>query len=232
MLQTDRGTLDCCDTDLLCSLCTNATRLSSLILPRLNRTPTDPDIYSNRKIKIPDISSSHPEKLLSDDNRLKRTRTGSLNEHMLRIPQVEITTADYTSIDGVIVNNIDNTLLTVRQCIDPYTPESAESHSPNIGASSISDLSNEIIDVLTSDTDVISNKINRDRSVSPTQLKNRLDKLLNDKSMPELQRLNSESCVSDSSKGNSCFALKCYNFCRRKARKFKCNCNFTKCFTS
>lgn len=234
MLQTDRGMLDCCDSDLPCSLCASATRIPSvLILPRLHRAPTDPDLYSSKKIKTPDISSSHPEKLLSDDNRMKRTRTGSLNEIILRIPHVEITTADYSSIDGIFVNNIDNTLLSVRQCIDPYTPESADSHSPNVEQSSGS-ASNEIIDILESNVDSKSNKINRDRSVSPSQLKHRLDKLISNESGAQLQRLDSrESCKSDSSmRGRFCFALKCYGFCRRKASKVKCDCSLANCCTS
>lgn len=233
MLQSDRGTLDCCNTQFPCTICASATRLPStlsLLPPRLPRMPTDPDLYANKKLKLPDISCSHPDKF-TEDSRLKRTRTGSLNETMLRIPHVEITSADYCSYDGIYVNDIDNTLLCVRQCVDPYTPESIDSHSPNVEASSGSDLSNEIID-LTKST-----KLSRDRSVSPTQLKSRLDKLLNNKDevkpIPELQRLNSrESCKSEGSKkgGLCCLALKCYGFCRRRARKVKCDCTgLTKC---
>ncbi|XP_037295877.1 uncharacterized protein LOC115449445 isoform X2 [Manduca sexta] len=246
MLQSDRGTLDCCDTILPCSICVNATRFPSTLpltfphytplMPRLRRLPTDPDLLSNKKLKLPDISGSHPDKLLSDDNRMKRTRTGSLNEKILRIPHVEITRADYCSYDRIYVNDVDNTLLTVRQCVDPYTPESIDSHSPNVEASSGSDITDLGDDL--GEIDLKSTKVNRDRSVSPTLLKNRLDKLLSDKekSIPELQRLDSrESCGSDGSKkgGLCCLALKCYGFCRRRARKVKCECSgLTKCCTS
>ncbi|KOB70055.1 Type I inositol-1,4,5-trisphosphate 5-phosphatase [Operophtera brumata] len=126
------------------------------------------------------------------------------------------------SFDGIFVNEIDSTLLSVRPCLDPYTPESIDSHSPNVEASSSSDLEINIEP---------KKKLNRDRSVSPTQLKNRLDKLLIvDRTIPELQRLNSrESCKSDGSSKGVCFALKCYGFCRRKARKVKCRCSFSCC---
>ena len=158
---------------------------------------------------------------------------------MLRIPDVEITSADYCSYDGVYVNDIDNTLLCVRRCVDPYTPESIESqsHSPNVEASSGSEVSVEVTEEVSNSK---SSKLNRDRSVSPTQLKSRLDKLLSSKDekvkvIPELQRLNSrESCKSEGSKkgGLCCLALKCYGFCRRRARKVKCDCSgFTKCCT-
>lgn len=164
-------------------------------LPR--RLPTDPDL-SKSTLTLPEI----------------RTRTGSLNEQLFRIPHVEITTVDYTSIDGLFVNDIDSTLLTVRQCLDPYTPESIDSHSPNVEVSS-DDVESEAKKIL-----------KRDTSVSPTQLKSRLDKLLIvEKSIPELQRLNSrESCKSEGSSKGVCFALKCYGFCRRKARKVRCKC--------
>ncbi|CAD0205593.1 unnamed protein product [Chrysodeixis includens] len=155
---------------------------------------------------------------------------------MLRtmIPHVQITAPDYSSHDGIYVNEVDSTLLSVRQCVDPYTPESIDSHSPNVEASSGEDLSTEVTESITKSTK------HRDRSVSPTQLKSRLDKLLNDKdekviSIPELQRLNSrESCKSEASKkgGLCCLALKCYGFCRRRARKVKCDCSdLTKCCT-
>lgn len=156
---------------------------------------------------------------------------------MLRIPDVEITSADYSSYDGVYVNDIDNTLLCVRRCVDPYTPESIDSHSPNVEASSGSEVSVAMTEEVSINK---SSKSNRDRSVSPSQLKSRLDKLLstNDekvKVIPELQRLNSrESCKSEGSKkgGLCCLALKCYGFCRRRARKVKCDCSgFTKCYT-
>lgn len=155
---------------------------------------------------------------------------------MLRIPDVEITNADYSGYDGVYVNNVDNTLLSVKQCVDPYTPESIDSHSPNVEASFGSEVSVETTEISINK----STKLNRDRSVSPTELKSRLDKLLNDKDdkvkmIPELQRLNSrESCKSDGSKkgGLCCLALKCYGFCRRRARKVTCDCSgFTKCCT-
>ncbi|XP_063896221.1 uncharacterized protein LOC110381097 isoform X1 [Helicoverpa armigera] len=231
MLQTDRGSTPCCN-PLLCPL-PSTLSLTSRASP-LPRLPTDPDLYANKKLKLPP-STSHPDKLT--DENLKRTRTGSLNESMFRIPHVEITSAD-GSYDGIYVNDIDNTLLSVRRCVDPYTPESIDSHSPNVEASSGSDeLSVEVTEISTNK----STKLSRDRSVSPTQLKNRLDKLLSDKddkvkSIPEIQRLNSrESCKSEASKskgGLCCLALKCYGFCRRKARKVKCDCSgLTKCCT-
>lgn len=165
-------------------------------LPLPRRLPTDPDL-SRSTLTLPDL----------------RTRTGSLNEQLFRIPHVEITTADYSSFDGIFVNEIDNTLLSVRPCLDPYTPESIDSYSPNVEASSGSD-----------DVEASKKILKRDRSVSPTQLKSRLDRLLNvDKTIPELQRLNSrESCKSEGSSKGVCFALKCYGFCRRKAGKVKC----------
>lgn len=157
---------------------------------------------------------------------------------MFRIPDVEITSADYISIDGIFVNDIDTALLSAKPCLDPYTPESIDSHTPNPeGISTGSDeFSAEIIDVLGPKIDIKpAVKLTRDRSVSPTQLKTRLDMLLNDKERPELQRLNSrESCKSDSSRkgGLCCLALKCYGFCRRRARKVKCDCSFRNCRTS
>ncbi|CAH0697202.1 unnamed protein product [Spodoptera exigua] len=242
MLQSDRGRLQCCAPPRACSLCTSAALLPSSLsllcplptLAPLPRLPTDPDLYANKKLKIPTISSSHPASLT--DEKLKRTRTGSLNETMLRIPQVEITSAD-SSLDGVYVNDVDNTLLSVRRCIDPYTPESIDSHSPNVEASSGSDeVSIEVTEKSTNNNNNKSTKLSRDRSVSPTQLKNRLDKLLSDKeevkSIPELQRLHSrESCKSEASKkgGLCCLALKCYGFCRRRARRVKCDCSLAKC---
>ncbi|CAB3257671.1 unnamed protein product [Arctia plantaginis] len=198
MLQSDRGTLNCCDTTFPCTICASANGLPStlsLLPPRLSRIPTDPDLYVHKKFKLPDISCSHPDKLTEESKLIRRTRTGSLNETMLRIPLVEITSADYCSYDGIYVNDIDNTLLCVRQCLDPYTPESIDSHSPNVEALSATELSNEVIDAV-----IKSTKITRDRSVSPSQLKSRLDELLNNKddqvkTIPELQRLNSrESC--------------------------------------
>lgn len=246
MLQCDRGTLPCCNPKFPCILCASAVRIPSTLslihggirvvnTPKLTRVPTYPDIYAIKKSKS-DASSSHPIKL--DDQRLKRARTGSLNEKILRIPDVEITSADYSSYDGIFVNDIDTTLLSATRCLDPYTPESIDSHTPNIeGASNTSDpedLSNEIVDVLGPKIDIKSVKLTRDRSVSPTQLKSRLDMLLNDqdKVPPELERLNSrESCKSDNSKkgGLCCLALKCYGFCRRRARKVKCDCSGLKC---
>lgn len=196
MLQSDRGTLHCCDQP--CPLCA-----PNLPLPR--RLPTDPDLTKST-LTLPEI----------------RTRTGSLNEQLFRIPHVEITSADYSSFDGIFVNEIDSTLLSVRPCLEPYTPESIDSPSPYVEASSGSDVEISIEP---------KKKLNRDRSVSPTQLKNRLDKLLIvDKTIPELQRLNSrESCKSDGSSKGVCFALKCYGFCRRKARKVKRRCTFSCC---
>ncbi|CAH2097140.1 unnamed protein product [Euphydryas editha] len=239
MLQSDRGIVKCCES-MPCSLCACAARMTPQRLPRL---PTDPDLF-NKNFKNIEYSSSHPDKLLSDDQRLKRTRTGSLNENMSKIPFVEITCADYTSYDGIFVNDIDATLLSPKKFLDPYTPESIESHSPNAEVSNDSDELTEIIDVLRPIDK--SNKQTRDRSVSPSQLKSRLDMLLSgkdkkekrrksDKDVPKLQRLNSqESCKSDGSKksGLCCFALKCYGFCRRRARTVNCNCSCLKCCTS
>lgn len=231
MLQSDRGIVQCCES-VPCALC-STTRFYSQKMPRL---PTDPDLYT-KSLKFTEYSSSHPDKLLSDDHRLKRTRTGSLNEKMSGIPFVEITSADYSSCDGIFVNDIDTSLLSPTQCLDPYTPESVESHSPNAEVSNESDDFNEIID---STTNIDANKLTRDRSVSPSQLKSRLDMLLSgkekvkDKKVPELERLNSrESCKSDGTKsGLCCFALKCYGFCRRRARKVNCQCSGFKCCTS
>ncbi|KAM3957973.1 LOW QUALITY PROTEIN: inositol polyphosphate-5-phosphatase A [Aphomia sociella] len=235
LLQCDRGTVSCCESVLPCALCLRAVRLTSR--PALTRLPTDPDLYASKKIKT--FFSSHPD-TLTDDYRLNRTRTGSLNEKIFRIPDVEITTADYSSYDGVFVNEIDNTLLSVRQCLDPYTPESIDSHTPNVEeASSTEEIANELDDVLGATIiEAKSIKLNRDRSVSPTQLKHRLDKLLTEdrySEVPEIQRLNSrESCKSDGSKkGLCCLALKCYGFCRRRAPKVNCSCSgLSNCCTS
>lgn len=238
MLQSDRGIVKCCEC-MSCALCACAARMTPQRLPRL---PTDPDLFT-KKLKNIEYSSSDPDKLLSDDQRLKRTRTGSLNENTSKIPFVEITSADFTSYDGIFSNDIDTTLLSPKKFLDPYTPESVESHSPNAEVSNDSDELTEIIDVL---RPIDKSKLKRDRSVSPTQLKSRLDMLLSgkdrkeknrisDKKVPELQRLNSqESCKSDGSKksGLCCFALKCYGFCRRRARTVNCDCSGLKCCTS
>ncbi|CAG9794866.1 unnamed protein product [Diatraea saccharalis] len=229
MLQSDRGTVKCSDHRAPCTVCPPPTRLAfSLAHPRsspLRRLPTDPDLYNKQTYSTRCIS--HPEKL-PDHHRLKRSRTGSLNEILLRIPHVEITSADYSSYDGIFVNEVDTALLSVRRCVGPYTPESVESHTPDVEASSTEEIP-EIVDLVPK-FDPKSIKLHRDRSVSPTQLKNRLDKLLNnDKySIPEIQRLDSrESCKSGSSKsgGLCCLALKCYGFCRRRARRVDCGCS-------
>lgn len=233
MLQSDRGIVQCCE-NVTTALCSTATRFTSQKLPRL---PTDPDLFT-KKLKHSEYTSSHPDKLLSDDQRLKRTRTGSLNEKFSGIPFVEITSADCSSCDDIFVNDIDTSLLSPTQCLDPYTPESVESHSPNAEISIDSDEFTEIIE--TPNIDSKSIKLTRDRSVSPSQLKSRLDMLLSgkdrvkNKNIPELERLNSrESCKSDGSKsGLCCFALKCYGFCRRRARKVNCDCSGLKCCTS
>ncbi|XP_063389262.1 uncharacterized protein LOC134675047 [Cydia fagiglandana] len=230
MLQSDRGTLACCDPKFPCPLCPRFPSTLSLLRPRLTRLATDPDLYYSKK-KL-DTISTNLEDIPDDLKDLKRTRTGSLE--ILRIPDVEITSAGYSSYDGIFVNDVDNTLLTVRQCLDPYTPESIDSHTPNMEAASSGseDMSNEISDVLGDvKIDIPYNKLTRDRSVSPTQLKSRLDRLLNDGKLakvPELQRLNSrDSCKSvDSKKGGlCCLALKCYGFCRKRARKVDCKCS-------
>jgi hypothetical protein len=226
MLQSDRGTIFCEN-----KVCRGVYARPNL--PPLARLPTDPDLYNKQAISS--HYSSHPDEL--DEQRLKRTRTGSLNEKMFRIPHVEITSADYSSYDGIFVNEIDTTLLSVRPCVDPYTPESIDSHTPEMDASSTEEIT-EIIDLIPK-FESKSIKLNRDRSVSPTQLKNRLDELLNDdkySEVPELQRLDSrESCKSGSSKkgGLCCLALKCYGFCRRRARRVNCRCSgLSDCCTS
>lgn len=213
MLQSDRGTVNCC-----------ANAPCPAARTRLPRLPTDPELYRLLRPSRPPKLTPHPT-TLADEQKLKRTRTGSLNERILRIPDVEITHADYSSYDGIFVNEVDSNLLTVRPCVDPYTPESVDSHTPNADeASSSEDICTELQPKNESKV-----KLNRDRSVSPTQLKHRLDKLLNEdkySEVPEIQRLNSrESCKSDSSKkgGLCCLALKCYWFCRRRARKVKCD---------
>ncbi|XP_047512636.1 inositol polyphosphate-5-phosphatase A isoform X1 [Pieris napi] len=201
MLQSDRGT-------------DKENRPPARLTPTLRRIPTDPDLIKTPKI----LYSSHPDKLLSDEFRLKRTRTGSLNEKLFRIPYVQITSADYCSYSDIFVNDIDTSLLSPRRCLDPYTPESVDSHSPDVEVSS--EEQTEIIDTID-----LKSKLSRDRSVSPTQLKSRLDRLLNESDdVPKLHRLDSkESCKSDSSrKGLCCLALKCYGFCRRV--KLKCSC--------
>ncbi|XP_047539646.1 inositol polyphosphate-5-phosphatase A isoform X1 [Vanessa atalanta] len=242
MLQSDRGIVQCCES-MSCALCACAARMTPT--QRIPRLPTDPDLYT-KKLKNIEYSTSHPDKLLSDDQRLKRTRTGSLNEKTSGIPFVEITSADYSSCDGIFVNDIDTTLLSPTKFLDPYTPESVESHTPNADTSNGSDDLTEIIDIVGPNIDIKSNKLTRDRSVSPSQLKSRLDMLLSgndekekgrmcDEGVPELQRLNSrESCKSDGSKkcGLCCFALKCYGFCRRRARTVTCDCSGLKCCTS
>ncbi|XP_068625514.1 uncharacterized protein 5PtaseI [Battus philenor] len=233
MLQSDRGTVEgkCIHPSGLCSF-TNLNTPPHRS-PHLTRLPTDPDIYSNKKQIF--SSEVHPEILL--DERIKITRTSSLAER-IDIPCVEITSADYSSYDGIFVNDIDTSLLSPNQCLDPYTPESVESHTPNADNSTGSEDLNEITDVLGSSKLEIKStntKLNRDRSVSPTQLKSRLDMLLNEKDPPQLERLNSrESCKSESSKkgGLCCLALKCYGFCRRRARKVDCGCSgLSKCCT-
>lgn len=254
MLQSDRGTLRCCHASFPCTLCVSVARLPSTLslVPRLHRLPTDPDLFANIKLKnqlanIIPVCGSYPDKFNDDLSKkiLKRTRTGSLNEGILRIPDVEITSADYISIDGLFVNDIDTTLLTAKPCLDPYTPESIDSHTPNIeGISTGSeDLAAEVSDVL-GETIIDKSspyKLSRDRSVSPTQLKSRLDMLLNSekeckpflntKEVPELQRLNSRESCRSSNKGGGlcCLALKCYGFCRRRASKVDCSscCNCT-----
>ncbi|KAL4707031.1 hypothetical protein ACJJTC_014310 [Scirpophaga incertulas] len=224
MLQSDRGILNCYDNTLF-----------PRPRPALARLPTDPDLYYNHNNK--NHYSSHPDTL--DEHLLKRTRTGSLNDEIFRIPHVEITSADYSSIDGIFVNEIDTTLLSVSPCVDPYTPESIDSHTPDIESSSSEEIT-EIIDLIPSKFDS-KPKLKRDRSVSPTQLKSRLDKLITDgmnefSDVPELRRLDSrESCKSNTSKkgGLCCLALKCYGFCRRRARKVNCSCSgLTHCCTS
>ncbi|GBP35641.1 Type I inositol 1,4,5-trisphosphate 5-phosphatase [Eumeta japonica] len=225
MLQCDRGTVycSCCQSALPCAVC--ASHLpSSRKLPLL-RHPTDPDLFAGKHKLTKPPTGSYPDKMLPEDHRLlKRTRTGSLNETILRIPDVEITSADYSSYDGIFVNEVDATLLTARACVDPYTPESIDSHTPNAEDASTGSDDNEIADIMSKPVDPIRNKLTRDKSVSPTQLKSRLDMLLNSKKkssskeiIPELNRLNSrQSCKSGASKGPGlcCFALKCYGFCR------------------
>lgn len=196
---------------------------------RLKRLPTDPDIYATNTLN-PLTNPLNPQTL---PDKMKRTRTGSLNEKMLRIPYVEITAADFSS-NNIFDNDIDTTLLSPKQFCDPYTPESVESHTPNADASG-SDL--------TADDTIVAG-LTRDRSVSPSQLKKKLDMLLSkdsaddkkgDKVVPELQRLNSrDSCKSGSSKkcGLCCLALKCYGFCRSRARRVDCSCSGLKCCTS
>ncbi|KAJ2940489.1 hypothetical protein O0L34_g6420 [Tuta absoluta] len=218
MLQSERGTVQCCPPNRPCALCAphppqtpNTPRH-----PLLSRLPTDPDLYS---LKNTDVAIS----LEVFDDKLKRTN--SLNEKFL-VPYVEITSADYSSFDRIFVNEIDASLLSAKPSLDPYTPESIDSHTPNAEASTGSE-SNEIIDVLGPEIDIKTTKLTRDRSVSPTQLKTRLNELLNDDK--KLERLNSrESCKSDASKkgGLCCLALKCYGFCKRK---FKCECAGFKC---
>lgn len=199
LLQSDRGT--------------DIENRAARFTPTLRRIPTDPDLTKTPKI----LYSSHPDKLLSDEYRLKRTRTGSLNEKLFRIPYVHITSADYCSYNDIFVNDIDTSLLSPRRCLDPYTPESVDSHSPDVEV--YSEEQTEIVPI------DVNSKLSRDRSVSPMQLKSRLDRLLNESDeVPKLQRLDSkESCKSDNSrKGLCCLALKCYGFCRRV--KLKCNC--------
>lgn len=253
MLQSDRGTLQCCHACYPCTLCASVARLPSTLslVPRLHRLPTDPDLLNYKKPKsqfsnLILTSGSHPDKLINDESIkiLNRTRTGSLNETMLRIPHVEVTSPDYSSYDGIFLNDIDATLLCARPCLYPYTPESIDSHSPNVeGASTVSDdLSAEMIDILgEARIETIRFKTNVDRSVSPSQLKSRLDMLLNSEkelkpflkakeSVPELHRLQSrESCRSNNSKvgGLCCLALKCYGFCRRRARRVDCSAPMT-----
>ncbi|XP_053619847.1 uncharacterized protein 5PtaseI isoform X2 [Plodia interpunctella] len=213
MLQTDRGTIPAVECPL-------------------PPPPVAPHSYPHTYPH--DTLSKHAGPVTHD--RLKRSRTGSLNEKLFRIPDVEITST-HSSYDGIFVNEIDSNLLTVRQCLDPYTPESIDSHSPNVDeTSSVEEIANELGELQNIDK---STKLSRDRSVSPTQLKKRLDKLLYEDKLtdiPEIQRLNSrESCKSDNSKkgGLCCLALKCYGFCRRRARKVKCDCSgLSNCCTS
>lgn len=110
------------------------------------------------------------------------------------------------------MNDIDNTLLTVRQCIDPYTPESIDSHTPNIEASS----SDEITEIVYVEPKT---KLNRDRSVSPTQLKSRLDALINDGYVESSRKHSRSSRMSDGSRKGvwKCLIWECCGLCRRKA---------------
>lgn len=247
MLQSDRGTVKCCPASFPCTVCVSVAPPppAPSLAPRIHRLPTDPDLFANKKIKnqlTAYVSGSHPDKILNDDKKINRTRTGSLNDAMLRIPDVEITSAEYPNYDiDIFVNNIDKSLLTPNPCLDPYTPESIDSHTPNMENNSTgSQELTEISDALGENKIDKSNRFlsNRDRSVSPTQLKSRLDLLLNSerekkplknaKEIPELERLNSRESCRSSGKGGGfcCLALKCYGFCRDRARKVDCsNCH-------
>ncbi|KPJ07316.1 Type I inositol-1,4,5-trisphosphate 5-phosphatase [Papilio machaon] len=193
MLQSDRGTVES-SCPRPCAFCPAPGPTppppprSPQPQPRLARLPTDPDIYAKKTIYSYEIHA--------DTDVPKRTRTSSLTDKI--IPYVEITSVD--SNDGIFVNDIDTSLLSPTQCLYPYTPESVDSHTPNAENSTGSDdLANDIIDVLGTNLEIKSTtKLGRGRSVSPTQLKSRLDMLLND--VPPLERLDSrESCKSEAS---------------------------------
>ncbi|XP_028043485.1 type I inositol 1,4,5-trisphosphate 5-phosphatase isoform X1 [Bombyx mandarina] len=166
------------------------------LAPRLLRHPTHPDLCALR----PAAPTAPP----TDRHPPPRRRTGSLNETMFRIPHVEITTAD-AHYDDLCVSDVDDALLSVRRCVDPYTPESAD--SPNAEGSDVEGRSTEP---------------NRDRSVSPTQLKHRLDRLLTGREA-ELGSSDSTSLC--------CLALRCYGLRCHRTRRAQCECESSKCCT-
>lgn len=236
MLQSDRGTLQCCHAAFPCTLCVSVARPNAN--PRIHRLPTDPDIFANQNLKrrFADIINSGSLQISNFERKLNRTRTGSLNETMLGIPAVKVTSADYCSHDTIFVNDVDKSLLSPKPCLYPYTPESIDSHTPNLEINSnCSEELNEISDVLCDKVDSNRYILHRDRSVSPTQLKTRLDMLLisekeklglcKNAKIPELQRLNSRESCKSSNKGGGlcCLALKCYGFCRKNAQKVECS---------
>lgn len=132
-------------------------------------------------------------------------------ENSIPSVQINITGADYSNFDGIIVNNIDTHLLYCPMIPqDPYTPESIESHSPYPEPSSYEELesekelfinkginvSNEYDNLIGASDSVLSNNDsvfymkksqsldkydyfpNKVKSVSPRQLKSRLENIL------------------------------------------------------
>ncbi|CAH2059579.1 unnamed protein product, partial [Iphiclides podalirius] len=185
LLQSERGRLPgVCRAP--CALCPPPAPAPPAPLARL---PTDPDLSAHR--------APHPHELGS-----RLARAGS-------IPCVEITGAEHATCERIFADEIDASLLSPARHWGPYTPESAESRTPNAGPDG-------------------------DRSVSPTQLRSRLDMLLSagDPPAPTLAPAPAEPLSSAGSAksvggrrgGLCCLALKCYGFCRRRARRVDCRC--------
>ncbi|XP_077297079.1 inositol polyphosphate-5-phosphatase A isoform X2 [Arctopsyche grandis] len=143
---------------------------------------------------------------LNDSLTLSNDNIDHANNASIPNVQINITGADYSSYDGIIVNHIDTHLLycpVIPQ--DPYTPESIESHSPypelctyeeiekgnnvKINEDINSNMGPNLDSVYTDDSSVFfvnkSQSLDRSeylssktKSVSPRQLKSRLENIL------------------------------------------------------